>query len=115
MFSVSGKRRAALGLQLGSTGRSEEDVMVKPLLLGLCLSASVAACATGSQARYDFDATPTAHSTCIRETGTRIRRPANECVPVPGRSYSRESINNTGAITLTEALRMLDPAITATR
>jgi hypothetical protein len=51
---------------------------------------------------------------CIRETGTRIKpreSAADDCLNLPGRSYSRKDIERTGHANLAEALRMLDPSI----
>lgn len=62
-------------------------------------------------------------SNCLQYTGSRIvsNRSArtqknnstrrDECAPMPGRSYSRDDIDSTGAVDLGEALRRLDPAI----
>lgn len=62
---------------------------------------------------------PLADRFCLRETGSRIvamenakRDPAGKrCVNAPGRVYTQDDIRRTGAIDLTEALRMLDPSI----
>ena len=56
---------------------------------------------------------------CLRQTGSHLRsitpRPhherAVECANEPGRSYSREDIERTGAINTADALRKLDPSI----
>jgi hypothetical protein len=48
---------------------------------------------------------------CVRQTGTRIAR--QHCQP--GRAYTREDIDRTGATNMADALRMLDPAITIRR
>ena len=49
---------------------------------------------------------------CISQTGSRIE-PKNEggCNGQPGRAYSHEEIERTGASTLAGALQRLDPAI----
>lgn len=62
---------------------------------------------------------PIAARFCLRETGSRIVEMQNakrdqagkRCVNAPGRVYTDEDIRRTGATDLTEALRMLDPAI----
>jgi hypothetical protein len=46
-------------------------------------------------------------------TGTRI--PSAEPCASAGRVYSDEDIQNTGAVTTGEALRLLDPSITVRR
>lgn len=48
---------------------------------------------------------------CLRLTGTRIRPPAGRCASGPGRVYSREELDRTGAIDLSDALRRLDPSL----
>lgn len=56
-----------------------------------------------------------AHRNCLRHTGTRVstraRRNSEECISANGRVYSREDINSTGAVELSDALRKLDPSI----
>lgn len=49
---------------------------------------------------------------CLRETGSRIKRKDKDsCLPLAGRSYSKEDLDSTGAATVGEALSRLDPAI----
>ncbi|XRD90932.1 hypothetical protein ISN72_13700 [Dyella nitratireducens] len=49
---------------------------------------------------------------CIRDTGSLIPPKKGECLPVAGRSYTKQDIDNTGENTLGPALEKLDPAIT---
>jgi hypothetical protein len=49
---------------------------------------------------------------CIRDTGSLIPAKKGECLPVPGRSYSKQDLDATGQTTLGPALQQLDPAIT---
>jgi len=49
---------------------------------------------------------------CIQSTGSLIPAKPGTCLPVPGRSYSHQDIQNTGSPTLGPALRELDPSIT---
>ena len=54
---------------------------------------------------------------CIKETGTRIKR-ANDkkgCNGLPGRSYDKNDIDRTGALSIGEALQRLDPSISISR
>jgi hypothetical protein len=44
---------------------------------------------------------------CVRQTGTRIHR--RSCLP--GRSYDRQDIDRSGANTVADALRRLDPSV----
>jgi len=55
-------------------------------------------------------AAPTAKDYCIKETGTRIKPKEGDCVG-PGRTYSRDELDRTGAFSAAEALRKLDPAL----
>ncbi len=56
---------------------------------------------------------------CLRSTGTHVlsvtRKPnsdrAVECAAAPGRVYTREDIQRSGAATTADALRTLDPSI----
>lgn len=51
---------------------------------------------------------------CVTETGTRIKTRAkdkNGCNGLPGRSYDKDDIDRTGALTVGEALQLLDPSI----
>jgi hypothetical protein len=49
---------------------------------------------------------------CLRSTGSLIPPKKGDCLPVAGRSYSRDELRNTGAIDNAHALQMLDPSIT---
>lgn len=56
---------------------------------------------------------------CLRQTGSHLRSVtpkahgdrAVECASEPGRVYTREDIDRTGAISTADALRRLDPSI----
>ncbi|HVT35398.1 MAG TPA: hypothetical protein VHE37_07440 [Nevskiaceae bacterium] len=50
-----------------------------------------------------------ADSHCIRDTGTRI--PHEGCTSQPGRSYTHDDIERTGAVDTGEAIRKLDPSV----
>jgi hypothetical protein len=89
--------------------------MLRTVLIGMAGAGLLAACATSPQvsdpvARNAITSTPPGPSTCLH-TGTRIRLEEGECANVSGRAYSRSDIERTGALTVDEALRMLDPAI----
>ncbi|RUL73949.1 hypothetical protein [Dyella choica] len=49
---------------------------------------------------------------CIRDTGSLLKPKPGECLPVAGRSYSKQDIDATGATSLAPALERLDPAVT---
>lgn len=46
---------------------------------------------------------------CLTETGSRIRLPPGQCLPVHGQVYWQEDIRSTGAADLGEALNRLLP------
>ncbi|WP_114238643.1 hypothetical protein [Dyella sp. C9] len=48
---------------------------------------------------------------CIQSTGSLIPAKPGSCLPVPGRSYSRDDLLKTGQPNLGPALRDLDPSI----
>ena len=50
--------------------------------------------------------------TCLQSTGSMIPAKNGRCLTVPGRSYSREDILNTGETTMGPALQKLDPSVT---
>lgn len=49
---------------------------------------------------------------CIQSTGSLIPAKPGHCLPVAGRSYGRQDIQNTGEPTLGPALEKLDPSVT---
>jgi len=49
---------------------------------------------------------------CLRETGSMIPPKKGGCLPVFGRTYTKDEIDNTGAHTLGPALQRLDPSLT---
>jgi hypothetical protein len=48
---------------------------------------------------------------CLRHTGSLIPAKKGHCLPVTGRSYSREELQRTGTQNTARALQMLDPSI----
>ena len=47
---------------------------------------------------------------CVKQTGSRI--PADDASCRPGRAYTSDDIDRTGATTAGDALRLLDPSVT---
>jgi hypothetical protein len=47
---------------------------------------------------------------CVRDTGSRIKPSKDQCMQ-SGRTYTREDLDNTGAIDAADALRRLDPRL----
>ncbi len=72
--------------------------------LGACAAQPAAPLAANDNAAPD-------HDNCT-PTGSRIRSRDGDCTPkgYPFRSYSAEELQNTGQISLGEALRQIDPA-----
>jgi hypothetical protein len=52
-----------------------------------------------------------ADPTCLRDTGTRIKRPQGQCNAASGRVYGADDLRATGQPTVGEALRQIDPSI----
>ena len=52
-----------------------------------------------------------ADPTCLRDTGTRIKRPPGQCNAASGRVYGVYDLRATGQPTVGEALRQIDPSI----
>lgn len=50
---------------------------------------------------------------CLRDTGTRIKRPKGQCSAASGRVYRADDLRSTGQPTVGEALRQIDPSIGA--
>ncbi|HTV85609.1 MAG TPA: hypothetical protein VME63_09385 [Dyella sp.] len=73
-------------------------------------AAAAPAPATRAQARPS-PIKPGDHN-CILDTGSAIAPRPGHCLPVIGRSYSKDDIDNTGERTLGPALERLDPSIT---
>lgn len=50
---------------------------------------------------------------CVSETGSRIKSGKDKkgCNGLPGRSFGKDDLDRTGAITVGEALERLDPSI----
>jgi hypothetical protein len=99
-----------------------------PVLLTLCIGSAFAqsGSVTTSDEKGKVEAvTPaqtaaekSADSFCLHETGSHLRAIRNEhnehaveCANAPGRAYTREDIERTGATTTADALRRLDPSI----
>ncbi|HEX6614110.1 MAG TPA: hypothetical protein VF022_09630 [Rhodanobacteraceae bacterium] len=51
---------------------------------------------------------------CVRETGSHIKRHDQACLPVNGRSYSRDDLDRTGNPNIGRALQQLDPNVQIT-
>lgn len=84
--------------------------MLKPLLIATVAAGLLAACAT-PQSRPDLASrTAGPRQNCLT-TGTRIALKEGQCVSAAGRVYTKDDLDQTGAITTAEALQRLDPAL----
>lgn len=99
----------ALTLGFGATGAFAQQATSATLAPGT-QDAALAASAQTTTARSNA-AVKVGDRNCIRDTGSRIRAKAGECLPVVGRSYSGAELRRTGQIDTGRALQMLDPSI----
>jgi hypothetical protein len=84
--------------------------MVRTLLIGAMAALVTAGCALAPTAQQATEARVAANEPCMK-TGSRIAVKDGDCSPHPGRTYSREELDRTGAFDVAEALQRLDPAI----
>ena len=84
--------------------------MLKVLIV-IAAAAMLAACAQTPYSEHIVSSEYLQHDDCLK-TGTRIRLSDEECVTaVSGRVYTQKEIEQTGAFTISEALRRLDPTL----
>ncbi len=105
----------ALGFALLSTAAWAGSEIKDGVAAEATASAAPAAAADDAKAPEPDDrATAKADDrNCLRHTGSRIpRKDKNDCINAPGRSYSKDDLDRTGAITVAEALERLDPSVT---
>ena len=82
--------------------------MLKSTLVGACLAALLAGCATHAPS----DKLAAANNPdCIKDTGTRIEDANRKCVGVPGSSYTQQDLQRTGETDAGSALKKLDPRL----
>ena len=74
------------------------------MLTAACAATPHANMAANAQAHAAQD------PSCLHDTGSRIANPTERCRGY-GRSYTDKQIDETGATTVGEALRLLDPSI----
>lgn len=90
------------------------------LVLSAALAASVATVSFAQSVPATDQSAATKHASpikpgdrqCIRDTGSLIPAKKGECLPVAGRSYTKQDIDATGETRLGPALEKLDPAVT---
>lgn len=101
-------------------------VLLVSILVAVCAPAAFAQSATtgDDNAKTEVNAPPmtaaekSADSFCLRQTGSHLHaitkrrnESAVECANAPGRAYTQEDIQRTGATNTKDALRRLDPSI----
>ncbi|MFT4045944.1 MAG: hypothetical protein QM661_04520 [Solimonas sp.] len=81
--------------------------------LALCAGISAVALAdeAATVAKAQATATATEPHNCPHDTGSRVKRADDACMPVPGQAYTREELQSTGANNLADALRRLSTAL----
>jgi hypothetical protein len=75
---------------------------------------SLVGCASTGNVRAPNDAPDAARAGCVNQSGSLIPQTRAACTGL-GHSYSRADIDRTGATTVGDALRLLDPTITVSR
>jgi hypothetical protein len=99
-----------------STGRptiiDEVITMTRRLIAGALISVMLAACAATPQATPPTASAKRPPVGCVSDTATRLPVPAGECAGF-GSTYSKEDLDRTGQVYAQDALRLLDPTITA--
>ena len=86
--------------------------MMNKLLLGACLALAVAGCASTPETKAPATAAAKAPAGCVPETASRIPAKDSTCAGF-GHTWTGEDIQRTGQIDTAQALRMLDPSISA--
>lgn len=103
--------------------------MNKLLIVAALAFAVGSACAQANDAASrpnqaaDAKADATTNSLCLRDTGSHIpptaaqknATRAADCARGPGRSYSKDELDRTGATDTADALRRIDPSLTVVR
>ena len=92
--------------------------MSRNWILGVLVAAATFGCATTQNPTVDsankslaVAAGSAASQHCVKDTGSYIKRPEQNCANVPGASYSNQDLQDTGELNTVDALRQLDPRI----
>ena len=73
-----------------------------------------AAVAGDTKAKPEKQTAVAQNPSCLTQTGSRIAGDGTNCLAI-GRSYTSDDISRTGATTVGDALRLMDPSITVHR
>ncbi|MBA4286673.1 MAG: hypothetical protein C0434_14190 [Xanthomonadaceae bacterium] len=89
------------------------SILLAGVAATLMISAQVSAEETeaASPKTQETDRQEASSTTCLRETGTRIKLRSGQCATASGRVYSTDDLRSTGQPTVGDALRQLDPNI----
>jgi hypothetical protein len=79
-------------------------------LAGLGLALGLSACSGQPTILHAADA-QAVERTCLRATGSHIRRAGDSCLPVAGRAYGKRDIERTGRTDMAQALVTMDPSV----
>ena len=87
--------------------------MLKKILLGVCLTLCVAACATPSSSGTgkSTSAAKVPPAGCVADTATRIPVSPRDCAGF-GRVWTDQDVRSTGVSDAAQALHQLDPTVT---
>jgi hypothetical protein len=96
-----------------STG-SPSRLGALPLLMAAVLLVACASEPVDERLAKGKEASATKPASCVQQGATRLPQ-KTECASTPGRSHSREELDQAGGATLEEKLRVLDPAISGPR
>jgi len=80
------------------------------LLAAVMLLTACASTGPRTAANSGSEGTPGAKSACPNDTASRIPRDPSSCYGL-GRTYSNDELRRTGASSVADALRQLDPAV----
>lgn len=80
------------------------------LYCGFGLLLALSACSGQPTTLHGADA-QVVDRTCVRSTGSHIRRAGDACLPVAGRTYGKSDIDRTGTNDMGQALATMDPSI----
>jgi hypothetical protein len=100
----------------GHSLQAEVIAMLRTLSVGAALVALLAACATGPHAPPGAAAQSAKQMPppgCVATTGSTLPARSTSCAG-PGSTYSSDDLQRTGATTVPDALRRLDPDLIVT-
>jgi hypothetical protein len=89
-------------------------MMTRSLCLAGLLAVSLGAFAADeAKPASDKPAAQPTHSSCLKETGSRIKPKDGQCINAPGTSVSHEELQMTGEVSTSRALSRQVPSLTS--